>query len=101
MSGCHLIGLIIKHKSTCLRWTIQLFSLSCDQCTYIEIEQVPQTYAVVLSRPAWLWGAEMGANEHQVGIGNDGGCGGKRVWTVKRLYWAWISSGNGSRQFFH
>ncbi|XP_016411548.1 secernin-3-like [Sinocyclocheilus rhinocerous] len=41
------------------------------ECTYIEIEQVAQTYAVVLSRPAWLWGAEMGANEHQVCIGNE------------------------------
>lgn len=41
------------------------------ECTYIEIEQVAHTYAVVLSRPAWLWGAEMGANEHQVCIGNE------------------------------
>ncbi|XP_018584571.1 secernin-3 [Scleropages formosus] len=41
------------------------------ECTYIEIEQVPHTYAVVLSRPAWLWGAEMGANEHQVCVGNE------------------------------
>lgn len=41
------------------------------QCTYIEIDQVPETYAVVLSRPAWLWGAEMGANEHGVCIGNE------------------------------
>ncbi|XP_018531291.1 secernin-3 isoform X2 [Lates calcarifer] len=41
------------------------------ECTYIEIEQVVHTYAVVLSKPAWLWGAEMGANEHQVCIGNE------------------------------
>ncbi|KAM9342096.1 secernin-3 [Pholidichthys leucotaenia] len=41
------------------------------ECTYIEIEQVLHTHAVVLSRPAWLWGAEMGANEHQVCIGNE------------------------------
>ncbi|XP_061092594.1 secernin-3-like isoform X1 [Conger conger] len=41
------------------------------ECTYIEMEQAPHTYAVVLSRPAWLWGAEMGANEHQVCIGNE------------------------------
>ncbi|XP_030642690.1 secernin-3 [Chanos chanos] len=41
------------------------------ECTYIEIEQALHTYAVVLSRPAWLWGAEMGANEHQVCIGNE------------------------------
>ncbi|KAG7464025.1 hypothetical protein MATL_G00182960 [Megalops atlanticus] len=41
------------------------------ECTYIEIEQASHTHAVVLSRPAWLWGAEMGANEHQVCIGNE------------------------------
>ncbi|CAJ1079409.1 secernin-3 [Xyrichtys novacula] len=41
------------------------------ECTYIEIEQSAHTYAVVLSKPAWLWGAEMGANEHQVCIGNE------------------------------
>lgn len=41
------------------------------ECTYIEIEQVSHTHAVVLSRPAWLWGAEMGANEHGVCIGNE------------------------------
>ncbi|XP_028736475.1 secernin-3 isoform X2 [Peromyscus leucopus] len=41
------------------------------KCTYIEIDQVPETYALVLSRPAWLWGAEMGANEHGVCIGNE------------------------------
>lgn len=43
----------------------------CFQCTYIEIDQVPHTYRTVLSRPAWLWGAEMGANEHGVCIGNE------------------------------
>ncbi|XP_042300789.1 secernin-3 [Sceloporus undulatus] len=41
------------------------------ECTYIQIEQVPKTYAVILSRPSWLWGAEMGANEHGVCIGNE------------------------------
>ncbi|XP_008111656.2 secernin-2 isoform X2 [Anolis carolinensis] len=45
------------------------------KCTYIEVEQVERTHAVILSRPAWLWGAEMGANEHGVCIGNEG------VWT--------------------
>ncbi|KAM6453486.1 secernin-2 isoform 1-T2 [Liasis olivaceus] len=42
------------------------------QCTYIEVDQVEKTHAVILSRPAWLWGAEMGANEHGVCIGNEG-----------------------------
>jgi len=41
------------------------------QCTYIEIEQSSCTNAVVLSKPNWMWGAEMGANEHGVCIGNE------------------------------
>ncbi|XP_072268568.1 secernin-1 [Pyxicephalus adspersus] len=40
------------------------------QCTYLEIDQAAQTNSVILSKPAWMWGAEMGANEHGVCIGN-------------------------------
>jgi dipeptidase len=41
------------------------------RCTWIEIDQVPRTRAVLLSRPWWLWGAEMGANDAGVVIGNE------------------------------
>uniref|UniRef100_A0A803JB41 Secernin-2 n=1 Tax=Xenopus tropicalis TaxID=8364 RepID=A0A803JB41_XENTR len=40
-------------------------------CTYIEIDQSQKTHAVILNKPAWMWGAEMGANEHGVCIGNE------------------------------
>ncbi|XP_069814818.1 secernin-1 [Dendropsophus ebraccatus] len=40
------------------------------QCTYLAIDQVAKTHSVILSKPVWMWGAEMGANEYGVSIGN-------------------------------
>ncbi|HUS24103.1 MAG TPA: C69 family dipeptidase [Candidatus Binatia bacterium] len=39
--------------------------------TYLEIGQVPERRAVILSKPAWCWGAEMGVNDAGVAIGNE------------------------------
>ncbi|KAH9409055.1 Secernin-2 [Tyrophagus putrescentiae] len=47
-----------------------------QKCTYISVDSPSSsTYATILSKPAWMWGAEMGANEHGLAIGNEA------VWT--------------------
>ena len=39
--------------------------------TYIELEQAEETNEIVISKPSWMWGCEMGFNEFSVIIGNE------------------------------
>jgi dipeptidase len=41
------------------------------KCTYIEIDQAQTTYEVLLLKPSWIWGCEMGCNEFGLNIGNE------------------------------
>lgn len=41
------------------------------RATYIDVHVPEQRNAVLLSRPSWIWGAEIGCNEHGVAIGNE------------------------------
>lgn len=40
-------------------------------CTYISIPQVSRTHEMILCKPSWIWGAEMGVNDARVAIGNE------------------------------
>lgn len=41
------------------------------KATYITVPQVKERRGVLLSRPAWMWGAEIGVNDCGVAIGNE------------------------------
>ncbi len=41
------------------------------RATYMDIPQVPDRFGAILSRPIWMWGAEMGVNDQGVVIGNE------------------------------
>lgn len=41
------------------------------RCTYIDVDQADETYEVLLLKPSWMWGAEMGSNEFGLTIGNE------------------------------
>ncbi|HQK31871.1 MAG TPA: carcinine hydrolase/isopenicillin-N N-acyltransferase family protein [Phycicoccus sp.] len=61
------------NEAQTLRWFPgQSHDVGADlRCTFSTISQVEHTHAVVLSQPWWMWGAEMGANEHGLVIGNE------------------------------
>ncbi len=55
---------------------MRLFAVRGDgatrvRTTYLDIPQVPDRHGVILSKPAWIWGAEIGANDKGVVIGNE------------------------------
>ena len=49
------------------------------RATYIELPQVPRRHGVILSRPVWCWGAEMGLNDRGVAKVLLGLCRGRKL----------------------
>ena len=45
--------------------------LSGGKLTYISVPEMKDAHAVLLSRPTWMWGAEIGVNDCGVCIGNE------------------------------
>jgi dipeptidase len=40
-------------------------------CTYVDVPQVARTHRVLLSRPSWMWGAEIALNDQGLAVGNE------------------------------
>jgi dipeptidase len=61
------------NESQCLEWVAASDDAFAEpvRATYIDVESAAVRYAAVLSRPWWMFGAEMGVNEHGVAIGNE------------------------------
>lgn len=73
------------------------------KCTYMEIPEVLNKQSVLLVKPSWIWGAEMGINESGVVIGNEAvftnskGKSKKRLLGMDMLRLA-LERGNSSKQ---
>ncbi len=75
-SGISIFGKNSDREADEPQLVVSVPSRSCSskeelQCTYVAIPQAGRTFAAVLSKPFWLWGAEMGVNEKGVAIGNE------------------------------
>ncbi len=64
-----------REPDECQNVEIREVSLHDDgervSATYIEVPRATRTNRVLLCQPFWMFGAEMGANEHGVAIGNE------------------------------
>jgi dipeptidase len=56
---------VVRHAA------VRADSATTLRTTYLDVPQVPDRHAVLLSKPAWCWGAEMGVNDQGVAIGNE------------------------------
>lgn len=61
------------NEAHALVWTPAAHQLLGAQlrCTHLTAPQARETHAALLSKPFWMWGCEMGVNEHGVAIGNE------------------------------
>lgn len=62
-----MIYLRMIYETMFLRWFFHEF-----QCTHIMIDEHPSPInSVIISKPTWMWGAKMGANDKNVVIGTE------------------------------